>query len=115
MWSGNWGRGNLPPFFFTKENHMPYTKEGTGYQNTDTSKAAMPTSPSTIRADVMLTLRRSLEPLSVEAVAEDLSKPLVSVRPRLTELKNAGLIEDSGERGLSQYNKKIILWQLTYT
>lgn len=97
---------------------MPYTSEQIGYQNTDTSKAAAESGAGkkiTLRDQVLAVIedRSPNLPVSVETVSAILNRPTVSVRPRFTELKNAGKIEDSGERGRTQFGKACILWKAT--
>lgn len=95
---------------------MPYIESGVGYQATDTSMIAaleIKESAKTIRARVLLHLRRAGEPLSSEDLAVSLGLHYRSVQPRLAELRNAGLVEDSGERCVSDYNRPIILWRLS--
>ena len=93
---------------------MPYRADGVGYQNTDTSLAAAPVSSraQTLRVLVFQTLSAATVPLSVEDVAKLLARPYCSVQPRFSELKNDGLIEDSGRRTLSQYHKQQICWRV---
>lgn len=79
---------------------MPYTEQGSvGYRNTDTSRdAASEIRPkaATIRARVMALLRSP-----------------TAARPRLSELRNAGSVKDSGDRHVSRFGKKIIAWVAT--
>jgi len=89
---------------------MPYNTQGVGYQNTATSKAAAPTKPMTLQA-MVLEIIMSAGPIDVERIADFLERPLVSVRPRLTELQNAGLIRANGTN-LSQFGKKQSLWEM---
>lgn len=99
-----------------EKNEVPYLESGVGYQATDTSLAAAVSaklSARTIRTKVLRLLKIAGEPLSSEDIADHLKLPYRSVQPRLAELRNDGLVEDSGERGLSIYGKKIILWKLT--
>lgn len=93
---------------------MPYTPEGVGYQDTDTSlEAAEKIAPKaeTIRAAVLDCLQKSPLPLSSSQIADLIGYPHVSVWPRLSELRERNLAEDSGQRGKSLYGKKCILWR----
>jgi len=93
---------------------MPYTEEKIGYQKTDTSEAAARSNykgKMNIRDRVLQLLQKVPMPLTSHECAEFLAIPEVSVRPRLTELKNAGKIEDSGQRGLTPWNKQCIKWR----
>lgn len=92
---------------------MPYTSAGTGYRRTDTShEAARQIEPkaATLRAEVLDVLKRHPRGLDCDEVAEKLGRYFGSVRPRITELKNDGLIVDSGRRSESRWGKKVIVW-----
>ena len=89
---------------------MPYLVTGEGYQRTDTSYQAIPPRAATVRSRVLELLQTSEEPLTSEEIADFLNLPYASVQPRLSELQNAGLAEDSGERGSSRFGKRIIRW-----
>jgi predicted ArsR family transcriptional regulator len=93
---------------------MPYTNHGTGFQRTDTSAAAAieaeKTAPN-LRDRVMSVLHDSADPISADEIAARLGKPYGSIRPRLTELRNSGKVEDSGQRGKTQWGKSCILWR----
>ena len=49
--------------------------------------------------------------MSSHEIAEVLNLPEVTVRPRLSELKNDNKIVDSGERGETPWGKKCIKWR----
>ena len=94
---------------------MGYTHQGIGYQSTDTSKFAAKSNTElkiSIRDQVLKLLTEADVAMSAEAVSEALDRPQVSVQPRLTELKNAGLIEDSGNRRQTKWGKPSIMWQI---
>ena len=65
----------------------------------------------TIREKVMVTLNKSPYPLSTAEIASKIGKPYGSVQPRLSELQEAGKVEDSTDRGISEYGKQVILWR----
>ena len=95
---------------------MPYTTHGTGYQGNDTSaRAALEVEPraGTLRAEVIAVLRKQLRPVSTETIAALLGRPYGSIQPRLSELRESGLAEDSGERGLTRWGRSCILWRAT--
>ena len=50
---------------------------------------------------------------SGEQVALAASLSLFSIRPRLTELQNMELIEDTGKRKKNVYENNEIIWQIT--
>ena len=76
---------------------MGYNEEGIGYQKTDTSKEA-----AQFNKEGKLTIREQVKTLS---------KDKVSVQPRLTELKNDGYLQDSGDRRLGKWGTNIIVWE----
>jgi len=93
---------------------MPYTQEGVGYQKTDTSRAAARSNyPGKLSArDRVLQLLQKM-PLSLTSheIADVLQIPEVTVRPRLSELRNDDKIVDSGQRGETPWGKKCIKWR----
>jgi len=94
---------------------MGYTEEGIGYQSRDTSLAAAEADAGkkvSLREQVYKLLLQSAIPLSTEQIAERLTRPYVSVQPRISELSNDLRVEDSGKRGKTQWGKSCILWQV---
>jgi hypothetical protein len=94
---------------------MPHTSEGIGYRNTDTSAQAadrVESRAGTLRASVLDVLRGASAPLSPDAVADILREDKLSIRPRFTELKDAGKIRDSGLRGKTDLGRPCILWEV---
>ena len=93
---------------------MPYTQDGIGYQKTDTSRAAARSNypgKLTARDRVLQLLQKIPLSMSSHEIAEVLNLPEVTVRPRLSELKNDNKIVDSGERGETPWGKKCIKWR----
>jgi hypothetical protein len=92
---------------------MPYTDHGTGYQRTDTSRAAVvpETKRLRLRDQVLVFLRRSLLPLTTEDLARIMDRPYASIQPRLSELQDSGLARDSGRRGMTRYGRSCIKWE----
>lgn len=64
-----------------------------------------------LRQRVLASLREE-GPASSTQLAKRLEEPFDSVQPRTSELKRAGLIEDSGERAPTQYGKPSIVWRM---
>ena len=94
---------------------LPYTDEGTGYQNTDTSlNAALLAKPKRLR-DRVYALILGVKPFgifSAEDIAHHLRCDPASVKPRLTELQSLGKIKDSGARGKTRMGRSCILWTI---
>lgn len=94
---------------------MPYTDQSVGYQNTDTSRAAaedIGTKAATIREMVIDSLHKSVLPLTTEEIAVAIRLPYRTVQPRLSELRAAGRVKDSGLRKRGTFGKNIIAWSL---
>tara|TARA_Y100000361_G_C11124786_1_gene325277 strand:- start:786 stop:1148 length:363 start_codon:yes stop_codon:yes gene_type:complete len=93
---------------------MPYTKQGIGYQNRDTSLEAATSNVSakvSLRDRVLAVIRESETPISADDIAEQLDKSFISIRPRVTELAGDLYIKDSGHRGKTTFGKSCILWE----
>lgn len=85
-----------------------------GFQNTDTSKAAadlVKPSAQSLREQVLAAIRQ--KPRTSFELARDLGHPFEGIQPRTSELREMGLIEDSGARGVSRSPRtKSIVWQV---
>lgn len=80
---------------------MPYTaRTRIGYRRTDTSAAGAehiaPTA-TTVREQVYATIQQH-GPSTADEVARHLGLSILTVRPRITELKNAGRLVDTMKR-----------------
>lgn len=85
--------------------------EGPGCKTGGTSQAAaveMAETAETIR-DRVLDLLRDY-PMTADLVATQLELSILSVRPRLSELRAMGLIVDTGRRGTNTSGKRAIVW-----
>lgn len=94
---------------------MGRTHKGTGFQNTQTSMAAALLTEGrspTLRDRVWDYLSNCARPQTAEDVADALRAPECSIKPRLTELKDRGRIEDSGQRGKTRWGKACIMWRV---
>jgi len=83
-----------------------------GWKARDTSRAAAESvAPvaGTLRERVLIEVRRA--PGTPEQIAHRMRVPLLSIRPRFSELSQRGLIKDSGKRGDSQGGCKAIVWE----
>lgn len=70
-----------------------------GFRFTDTSREAATKAkkPAIIDREVCLMLLAKAR-MTADEVAEVMNKSVLSIRPRITELKKQGLIVDTGER-----------------
>jgi biotin operon repressor len=91
---------------------MPYRSDGTGFRLTDTSEAAMPSrsKAATLRERVYEALRLH-GPMTSDELAEHLGIDRGSVQPRTSELRNAGMVIDSGQRRTLASGKRGIVWR----
>jgi predicted ArsR family transcriptional regulator len=92
---------------------MPHTTHGTGYQARDTShQAAKAIEPDvgTIRADVLNAIRNVDFGLTADQCAEILNLSPLTVRPRFTELSQAGLIIATTEKRLNRSGRRAQVW-----
>jgi len=92
---------------------MPYTSEGIGHRRTDTSAAAaheITEKAPTLRDAVLAMLVKHPDGLNCDEIAEKMMRHYGSVRPRITELRKAGMVLDSGRRSESRWGKNVIIW-----
>jgi predicted Rossmann fold nucleotide-binding protein DprA/Smf involved in DNA uptake len=81
-----------------------------GWKRTDTSReAAQTVNAATLRARVLRVLIDG--PLTADECAEALRCPILSIRPRLSELRLQGKVEDTGERRRNDSGKRAIVWR----
>lgn len=93
---------------------MPYNQSKIGYQKNDASKEAASFNLKgklTIRQQVF-ELFKEYKSLTVEDVSKILDRAEISVQPRVSELKNDGLIEDSGKKSMGKWGTSITVWRL---
>lgn len=95
---------------------MPYLEPGqSGHANTDTSRRVAEETLSykgRLHRKILDTLHGSILPMTADQIAAELGMDILSIRPRVTELKNRNLIRDSGQRGLSSRGKQMIAWEV---
>lgn len=91
---------------------MPYNQSKIGYQQNRSSKQAATFNQKgklTIRYQVLELFKEHGE-LTNEQVSQLLNKPEISVQPRISELKNAGVICDSGKKAMGKWGTSITIW-----
>lgn len=87
--------------------------ESPGFRDTDTSKAAaeeMKPTAATLRNACLLELGW-FGPKTADECAAWLEESPLSIRPRFSELKRLGKIEDAGERRRNASGKSAIVWR----
>lgn len=95
---------------------MPYAPNRVGWKAGDTArKAAEAMSPKApnLRDRVLDVLARSGREMTADEIAETLGKSFISIRPRCTELSQAGKIVDSGVRRATSNGSSQIAWKLS--
>ena len=94
---------------------MPYTAAQTGYKAIDTetsmqaAEAASHTAPS-LRVKVLEAIRSTPDGLTADEAAEKLAMSILAIRPRVTELKAAGLIVPSCARRKNASGRSAVVW-----
>jgi predicted ArsR family transcriptional regulator len=94
--------------------HAERYPQAPGYRQTDTSKAAadsMKPTSALLQGCVVAALTRH-GPMTADECAIALNLDKLSVRPRLTELKEAGRVEDTGTRRRNESGRSAIVWRL---
>ena len=84
-----------------------------GWKGSDTSRAAA----AGITAKVGTLKERVLAELRVrqgtpEQLAARMREPVMNIRPRLSELRALGQVEDSGQRGTAMGGRLAIVWRV---
>ena len=94
---------------------MPHTAARTGYKATDTetslqaAQSAAYTAPS-MRIRVLEAIRGAHHGLTADEAAEKLNLSILAIRPRVTELKSAGLIVPSCTRRKNASGRSATVW-----
>jgi len=63
-----------------------------------------------VRAKVLATLR-STGPMTTDECADVLRESVLTIRPRFSELRALGLIEDTGDRRQNDSGRNAIVWR----
>lgn len=98
---------NVTPYGLTPKKIEP------GAQMSETSRAAAKSvvvTAATLREAVLEELKRAA--LTADEAAAALDQSVLAIRPRLSELKRLGLIEDSGIRRTNESGKSAAVWRV---
>lgn len=79
----------------------------------DAAEHAAPTS-ARLRGLTLREIHKSKHGLTADEAAERLGLSLLSIRPRVTELKRLGEIEDSGVRRKNESGRKATVWRMKW-
>ena len=85
-----------------------------GYQLSETSHAAakqIQSTAQTLKAACLVTLMSAAR--TADEVAELLGEDILSIRPRIAELKRAGKVFDTGLRRANRSGKSAVVWKVT--
>ena len=74
------------------------------------SEAAKTVDATTLRYEVVAALHYG--PMSADHCAKWLGYSILSIRPRFSELKALGVIEDSGQRSKNASGRAAVVWRL---
>ena len=83
-----------------------------GYKRTDTSRAAAQAVSAPRLRQLCLDQLRLYGPLSADECAEQMGRDKLSIRPRFSELRNLGKVQDSGRRCANDSGRNAIVWEL---
>lgn len=95
---------------------MPYNAQGVGHRAMDTSEAAA----SDVQGKapfwrVMVMQSLSIHgPGTADEIAARLNAPPLTIRPRLSELRNAGKIYETGTRRPNASGKTAAVWAIIF-
>lgn len=93
---------------------MPYNADGVGHRDTDTSRrAAEEVDAGTWRNLTLNALRN--RPMTADEVAEYLGAEPLTIRPRVTELRNQKRIRDTGQRRKNRSGRSAAVWAVNAT
>jgi len=94
---------------------MGYNEDDIGFQDNDASELAAQFNSAgkvTLR-DQVKQLFIANKRLTAEQVCNLLQRAEISVKPRITELKNEGVIQNSGERVVGKWGTSITVWEVS--
>ena len=89
---------------------MPYLDNDAGFKRGKTSHDAAKSAPTHLRA-LVLECFRVAGPMTADECANRLELDILSVRPRVSELRNNNLLDDSGNRGITNRGKTAVIWK----
>lgn len=83
-----------------------------GFKRTETSQAAAATVSAPRLRQLCLDQLRLYGSMTADECAANMRRDKLSIRPRFSELRNLGKIEDTGQRRTNESSKRAIVWRL---
>lgn len=71
--------------------------------------AAMEPAAKTLRMAALIALAR--DAMTADEVATKLGESILTIRPRMSELRTLGMIVDTGDRRLNSSGKRAVVWK----
>jgi predicted HTH transcriptional regulator len=93
---------------------MAYDENGIGHAENESSEMAAKFNAGgkiTLRAQVRHLFQEHRK-LTVEQVSKLMNRAEISVQPRVSELKNSGFIQDSGQTKMGKWGTHITVWEI---
>ena len=106
---------DMPLFAAAEQRQASYPQEP-GHKHTDTSLEAADSiahQVNTLRAQCLDILRRAS--MTADEVAGALAESILTIRPRIAELRRLGMIADTGARRQNASGRNAIVWQAIST
>ena len=91
---------------------MPYSRHGLGYKKMDTAyDAAEKAAPRAgkFHSEILAALKAN-GPMTADETAEKIGASVLSIRPRFTELFEARVIIDTGDRRPNASGRRAAVW-----
>lgn len=95
--------------------HADEYPDSPGFKAPGTSaEAAERIAPSvkTLRSEVLRTMIRANRPMTADEIATEMKRSILSVRPRVSELRRLGCIRPSGSRGKNDSGMSAMAWEV---
>ncbi|MDF0495383.1 hypothetical protein [Bradyrhizobium yuanmingense] len=95
--------------------HVDEYPDSPGYKVAGTSAeaaAVMAPSAKTLRSAVLRTMIRANRAMTADEIATEMKRSILSVRPRVSELRRLGCIRPSGSRGKNESGMSAVAWEV---
>lgn len=92
---------------------MPYNSEGVGHRAIDTSRDAATGTKAPFWRGMVLHDLENNGAATADEVARRIGASPLTIRPRISELRNMGKVYDTGRRSQNASGKSAAVWSLT--